>query len=128
MRRSRIVFALSTALIVALVVPWTRFQDHSHWQRVGWIPFVSPPVRARDIVVNVLLYVPWGYFGVRVRDGRWRAVLTVVVSAAVLSLMTEASQSYSHGRFPSATDFTCNIAGAIAGAMWSRFRARGGTM
>ena len=33
---------------------------------------------------------------------------------------TEASQSYSHGRFPSATDVTCNLFGAFAGAGYAR--------
>jgi VanZ family protein len=126
-RRARF-FTLWTLLIVAVVLPWTTFQNHTHWQRVGWIPFMSPPIRIRDVVLNVLLYVPWGYLGVRRRHGAWREVITIVGFAAALSLATEATQLYSHGRFPSATDFTCNIAGALIGATWARMRAHGGTM
>ena len=118
-------FALWTGLIVLLVAPWTMYVNHTHWQRVAWIPF-APPIKIRDIVVNLLLYVPWGYFGARaMRSG---SLWIVVALAAVLSLVTEASQLYSHGRFPSATDLTCNILGACAGAIYERSRTRSGTM
>jgi glycopeptide antibiotics resistance protein len=117
--RARWRFVLWTGVIVLLVFPWTSLQNHTHWPRVSWIPFVSPPFRIRDIVVNVLLYVPWGYFGARsIRCAR--RVWIVSALAALLSLATEASQLYSHGRFPSATDLTCNIFGAFAGAKYAR--------
>jgi glycopeptide antibiotics resistance protein len=93
---------------------------------VAWIPFVSPPIKILDIVVNLLLYAPWGYFGAR--SMRVRRVWVVVALAAMLSFVTEWSQLYSHGRFPSATDLTCNILGAFAGAMYERSRTRSGTM
>ena len=119
-KQRRWYFALWTGVIVLAVMPWFNFQSHSHWQRVGWIPFVSPPVKLRDIVVNALLYAPWGYFWARQRRDPSRAVWPVVVLAAALSIATEASQSYSHGRFPSATDVTCNLIGAFAGAEYAR--------
>ena len=128
MRRGRWPFALWTGLIVLVVMPWANFQSHSHWQRVAWIPFVSPPVKFRDVVVNLLLYVPWGYFGARWMRDRSQRVWIIVALAATLSLSTEASQLYSHGRFPSATDLMCNILGAYAGATFARSRSRGGTM
>ncbi len=118
--------ALWTGLIVLVVFPWFHYQNHTHWQRVAWIPFVSPPIKIRDIAVNLLLYAPWGYFGAR--SMRSRRVWVVVALAAMLSLVTEWSQLYSHGRFPSATDLTCNILGACAGAMYERSRTRSGTM
>ena len=99
---------------------------------------VSPPIKIRDVAVNLLLYAPWGYFGARALRSRPPSLLRsfgetgspwiVVALAAVLSLATEASQLYSHGRFPSATDLTCNILGACAGAMYERSRTRSGTM
>ena len=61
MRHGRLLFSLWTAVIILLVVPWASAQDHAHWTRVAWVPFVSPPVKAGDVVRNVLLYVPWGY-------------------------------------------------------------------
>lgn len=103
------------------VVPWTTWQDHSHWPRVGWIPFASPPVRARDILINTLLYVPFGMF-CRRASGRpltmswgWIAGL-----ALALSIATEATQIYSHGRFPSATDVATNVVGALIGGWIAR--------
>lgn len=116
-------FWLWTGVILLLVLPWTTFQDHTHWQRVAWIPFISPPVRLRDVVVNVLLYVPWGYLFVRQMPYATRRIWIVVMLAAVLSFSTEAAQLYSHGRFPSATDLICNILGALAGATYARRRS-----
>ena len=120
MTRGRWAFALWTTLIVIAVVPWVGYQNHSHWQRVGWIPFVSAEVRLRDVAVNILLYVPWGYFCARFIRAGARSTWVVVLLAAALSITTETSQVYSHGRFPSATDVTCNVIGALAGALYAR--------
>ena len=120
MNRQRWYFALWTGLILLLVLPWLSFQNHSHWAGVAWIPFFSKEVKVRDIVANVLLYVPWGYLGVRKRRQPSSPVWPVIIFAAVLSIATEASQSYSHGRFPSATDVTCNVFGAFVGAEYAR--------
>jgi glycopeptide antibiotics resistance protein len=102
-----------TILIGVCVVPWMDLQNHTHWSKVQWIPFVTPPVKVVDIVVNVVLYLPFGYWFVR-WAGRRRSLLAVV-SAASLSLATEWTQLYSHSRFPSLTDVTCNVIGAIVG-------------
>jgi glycopeptide antibiotics resistance protein len=109
--RSRLL--LWTLLIAVCVIPWTDLQNHSHWARVQWIPFVTPPVKVVDIVVNIALYVPFGYWFVRWK-GRRRSGLAVAC-AAVLSLATEWTQLYSHSRFPSLTDVTCNVVGTIVG-------------
>ena len=119
MRHGRLLFSLWTAVIILLVVPWASVQDHAHWTRVAWVPFVSPPVKAGDVIRNVLLYVPWGYLLARhVRPAgisAWR----VAGFAFIVSLATEATQLMSHGRFPSATDVACNVAGAWGGALWA---------
>ena len=115
---ARIGFGVWAAAIVAATVPWHDFVGHTHWQKVQWIPFVSPPVRLVDIVVNLLLYAPLGYEFIRAsasRSRRWHA-LTL---AASLSLAIETSQLYSHSRFPSLQDVVCNVAGAWLGAIWA---------
>ncbi len=90
--------------------PWGDLQDHPHWDAVGWIPFVSPPLSGRDVAVNVLLGVPIGIAaGRRFRHGTTIAIL-VTLGAALLG---EWSQLYSHTRFPSATDIAANISGAV---------------
>ena len=114
--------ALWIGVILFVVTPWYDIKDHSHWANVQWIPFVSPPVRLRDIVANTLFYVPFGYFYVRAtrRGEVWHAV----AAALLLSAMTELTQVYSHGRFPSATALLCNSTGAYLGARWAARRGR----
>jgi glycopeptide antibiotics resistance protein len=108
--------ALSVGVIVAAVVPWATFRAHSHWAKVIWVPFSTPPeLRAADVVGNVLLYVPFGYFFCK-RAARLAGVhLRGVFWAFLLSMLTELTQVYSHSRFPSTTDLVLNVAGAIAG-------------
>ena len=115
--RATIALALWVAVILFVVTPWYGIRDHSHWARVQWIPFVSPPIRIWDILLNVLFYVPFGFMYVRRSSSRrlWKAV----VAAALLSAVTEVSQVYSHGRFPSTTDLICNTVGAYLGAIWA---------
>lgn len=109
-------------VVVAVVVPWTSWVGHSHWGRVDWLPF-SPPLRKRDIALNVLLYVPLGYFFVR--DGRLGNRVGMAVALAFgLSLATEFTQVYSHGRFPALTDVVTNTAGAWIGAAIARREVR----
>lgn len=117
-RGSRWPLAIWTGIIFLLVVPWGSYQDHSHWARVQWIPFVTPPIKLRDIVANTLVYVPFGYWSMRLgeRPRAWRGV----VLAFALSLATEFTQVYSHGRFPSTTDVVCNVFGAWLGTRRSR--------
>jgi glycopeptide antibiotics resistance protein len=104
---------LWTLLICACVIPWTDLQNHSHWSRVQWIPFVTPPIKLVDIIINVVLYVPFGYLFAR-WTGR-RGIALAVMCAGTLSLVTEWTQLYSHSRFPSLTDVTCNVCGTLIG-------------
>jgi glycopeptide antibiotics resistance protein len=107
-------------------VPWTSAQDHAHWSRVVWVPFTTPPpLTIPDVLLNVVLYVPFGWIHARAGARRRpRGVSGAVGWAAALSLATEATQVYSHGRFPSMTDVTLNGLGALAGALAARRRAR----
>jgi len=119
--RAWIGFAVWSAVIVAATVPWTDLVGHTHWQKVQWIPFRSPPVKLLDVVVNLVLYLPFGYQFVRASSFRGR-VWHLVPLAGALSLTLEWSQLYSHSRFPSLQDVACNILGAWIGAWWSRRR------
>ena len=111
-RFALLITILSTA---AALWPWGDFQGHTHWTNVGWIPFVSPPVRLRDIIGNVLLFMPMGAaVAVNCRPGR--RLRYAVIGGLAVSFLGEWSQLYSHGRFPSATDLVCNGAGAYLGA------------
>lgn len=113
-RRSAIWVITTAALILAADFPWGDLQPHTHSAKVGWIPFVSPPVRAFDILQNLLLGAPLGAaIGLRYR----RAVPAAFGVAVVVSLIGEWTQLYSHSRFPSATDVACNVLGAVGAAM-----------
>ena len=111
------------AIIVVIVVPWGDFQGHTHWFKVAWIPFVSKPVRMTDVVGNVLLYMPFGY-GCRRLFRTGSSVWPGVLLAATLSIVTEATQLYSHWRFPSATDVTANLLGTLCGLYVAGFHVR----
>lgn len=112
-----------TGVILLVVLPWASFQDHSHWARAQWIPFVTPPIKLRDLVGNVVLYMPFGWLAIR--RFRAQAVSRTVWVALVLSVLTEWAQVYSHGRFPSTTDVTCNVLGAWLGARAAARRQAG---
>lgn len=113
--------AWSVVVLVA-VVPWRSYQPHPHWARVVWVPFTTPPpLTVWDLTINVLLYVPIGYF---LQQGRQPRLWRVLAAATVLSVASEATQVYSHGRFPSATDVLLNVTGALAGLFLARRTAR----
>lgn len=120
-RRARL--AVWTVVVTAAVVPWWRWTDHAHWDRIEWIPF-SSVYRPRDAVLNVLFYVPIGYFFVRMRPGRHRAVLWACTYGLLLSAATELTQVFSHGRFPGTTDLLTNTTGAAIGAGLAMLHAR----
>ena len=97
--------------------PWGDLQNHTHWDKVAWIPFVSRPVTPLDIVQNLLLFAPFGFFvGLTAPRTRGRALVRAALLTLVIAFAGEASQLYSHLRFPSATDLVCNIAGATLAA------------
>ena len=104
----------AATLVLAVDFPWGDLQNHTHWNKAGWVPFVSPPVRAMDIALNLLLCAPLGLAAAMF----FRRRLTIAtVCALSVSLIGEWTQLYSHARFPSATDVVCNVGGAMAAAM-----------
>ncbi len=107
-------------LVLSAALPVSGCRSYAAWETVAWIPFASPPVRLRDIVLNVMLYLPLG--AAMVRAGMWRRPLIPAVSLALLlSVFTEFVQLYSLKRFPSTQDVVCNVAGAAAGALLVSF-------
>ena len=112
---------LNVVVVLAIVVPWGRFQDDLRWYAVRWVPFLSPPFSVRDLIGNVALYLPLGYAGARLA-GAPRGPQIAVACAAALALATEASQLFGNSRFPSMTDLVCNVLGAWVGARWAARR------
>ena len=127
MRVSRFGLILSIGLIIYIVFPWRSYQEHAHWQRIQWLPFISPPVRLRDIIGNIVLYVPFGFFSAASTRRRdiWKWGMAYAVA---LGLATEFTQVFSHRRFPSMQDVLMNCLGAALGiAMWTYFRGSSGS-
>jgi uncharacterized protein (TIGR03790 family) len=116
-RVARLGLPLSIAIALAADYPWGDFQGHTHWHNVGWIPFVSPPVRPGDIALNLLLFLPLGVFAARRVRAPAPALAQSALIAFVVSVIGEWTQLYSHTRFPSATDVACNVAGALFGTV-----------
>ena len=106
--------ACSAAFILLAVFPWRGFDPTGHWHRVGWIPFVSRPVRVVDVVGNLLLFVPLG--ASMALYARRPALLRTSAAAFVCSFLGEWAQVYSRYRYPSTGDLILNIAGALIAA------------
>jgi len=107
------------ALGLAADIPWQTWVGHSHWSNVGWIPFYSGPIRLTDICQNLFLFAPVGFAAALAFRNAPRLAAALVL---VASLTGETTQVYAHGRFPSATDVTCNVAGAwIAAKVGERY-------
>ena len=99
------------ALAWLISLPWRGFTLEPQWSRVHWIPFTDPADRSRDFILNVLFFLPFGFsFG---RTRRWH---TVALAAALVSLSAEATQLFGTVRYPSATDVTAAVIGAVLGA------------
>jgi len=104
---------MSFAAALAVDFPWTTWAGHSHWAKVGWIPFYSWPLSVPDIIQNILLFMPAGVCA-RLALGE-RARMRAVLLALPVSVLGEWTQLYGHSRFPSATDVSCNVLGTLAG-------------
>src|ERR1041384_1922926 len=117
---ARILFAVFAVLTV-----YASLYPMEGWRGTGVSPlaYLTAPwprhITSFDIVVNVLGYIPFGFLAAaalqpRVHGGR--AFIVATASAAVLSLILEALQSYLPARFASNVDAVCNVLGAVLGA------------
>src|ERR1051325_7084358 len=117
---ARILFAVFAVLTV-----YASLYPMEGWRGTGVSPlaYLTAPwprhITSFDIVVNVLGYIPFGFLAAaalqpRVHGGR--AFIVATASAAVLSLILEALQSYLPARFAANVDAVCNVLGAVLGA------------
>src|SRR6185312_3919264 len=95
-----------------------------HWHRVGWIPFVSRPVRVVDVVGNLALFVPLGVS--LTLHAQRPAFARVAATAFACSLFGEWAQIYSRYRYPSTGDLVLNVLGAVIGAYGVAYLRRRG--
>ena len=113
---------VAVAVIVAVTtMPWSNYLGHPQWDRVNWIPFSDHPLL--EILGNVALFIPFGYFFPQARRGQSlkRSWSLPLITATMLSIGVEFYQVYTHNRFPSTTDICANLLGAILGLMLHRW-------
>ena len=103
------------AIIAVVSGPWFGVVGHPQWGRVTWVPFHGFEDRPRDMLVNFLLFVPFGWSFVKARPG-WSGILATVATAAAVSFAVEVPQLFYRLRDPSATDLVMAICGAAAGS------------
>jgi len=108
-------------IVWAISLPWIGFTTEPQWSRVHWIPFTDPADKPRDLLANIVLFIPFGYSFANHRMSRFR-ILESVVAAALVSVCAESTQLFSTLRYPSATDVIAAMAGASAGAWLSWMR------
>jgi VanZ family protein len=73
-----------------------------------------------DFIANVLLYLPFGFFGVVAFSAKMRilpAVCLAIVAGALLSTAMELTQYYVAGRVTAASDVYADVIGALLGAI-----------
>jgi len=93
-------------------------------KRVLELPWRPDPIGISDlddIAINILGFMPFGYFAYRYRrlarpDGRFRSLVWAVCAGAAISLAIELTQVWLPNRTSSATDLLCNMLGTFLGA------------
>lgn len=105
--------------------PLSNFVGHPHWEAIRWVPFQDfslTPKMLMDVIGNIVWFMIFGYLlHYWMEDDRppFRAIATVVLIAAGVSLSLEFFQVFCHNRIPSMTDVACNIIGACLGAYFA---------
>ena len=112
--------------VYVLLVCYGSLYPLEGWRDHGLSPFAYltspwPPryVTGFDLTANVLGYVPYGFLCVLALYPRlrgWAAFGAALASAALLSLVLEAAQSYLPARVATNLDLLCNLAGGACGA------------
>jgi len=122
-------------LVIAVASgPWFGVVSHPQWERVTWIPFHGAEDKPKDVLVNFLLFVPFGWSFAKSpafakptagkRSSR-RTLGAAIATAAVVSIAVETPQLFYRLRDPSATDVVMAMCGAAAGSLASQAFHRG---
>jgi glycopeptide antibiotics resistance protein len=107
-------------LLIALASgPWFGVVPRPQWSRVTWLPFHGRDDKPRDMAVNFLMFVPFGWSFVRTRPGA-RGVMAAMSAAAAVSVAVETPQLFFKLRDPSTTDVVMAVCGSAAGSLASQ--------
>lgn len=105
-------------VVVIASGPWFGVVRQPQWNRVTWIPFRGAEDKPKDVVVNFLMWVPFGWSFAK--SARRHLVLSTVAAAAAVSMAVEVPQLFYRLRDPSATDVFMAMCGAAAGSFASQ--------
>jgi glycopeptide antibiotics resistance protein len=102
--------------LVVLIIsgPWFGFVRQPQWWDVNWVPFADPADKPRDLLQNVLLFVPFGWSYASERVNR-TALAGALAWALVVSAFAELTQLFSPARYPSTTDVLMALLGTALG-------------
>jgi VanZ family protein len=119
-------FAWGLAVTVALILygSFYPFAFHNHVDPIAGVRQLLATWKQRgslgDVLANILLYLPFGFFAAKALPPRLPLplrVLTCLLAGAALSLCVEFTQLYDAGREAAMSDVYANSAGALLGAM-----------
>ena len=96
--------------------PWFGIAARPQWERVTLVPFHGFEDKPRDVLVNFLLFVPFGWSVAKSLPARGR-IGAAILAAAVVSICVETPQLFYRLRDPSATDVVMAMCGAAAGSI-----------
>jgi glycopeptide antibiotics resistance protein len=110
------------AIIGFTTMPLSNYVAHAHWDQVSWVPFDDQQLNLPDILRNVALFFPFGYFFPRGLHGPSLKHIWgfPILTAATLSAAVECFQVYTHNRIPSTTDTCANLLGVMLGVLLQR--------
>jgi VanZ family protein len=118
---SRRAYAIVFLLVVAFILYGSLypFQFHARATTTGPIGYLWSTRHdwdhGADLLSNILLYIPFGFFGVRAFSRR--GAVPVAVAAAALATGIELAQFYDQGRVTSMGDVYADTIGAGIGAI-----------
>jgi VanZ family protein len=118
---SRRAYAIVLLSVVAFILYGSLypFQYHVRTTTIGPVDYLWSTRhdwdRSADLLSNILLYMPFGFFGVCAL-GRWTA-LAVTLAAAALSASIELAQFFDQGRVTSMGDVYADTMGGAVGAV-----------
>ncbi len=117
---------LYAAVAYGLLILYASLYPFSGWRDTGapLLAFLAAAwphyFTGFDLVSNVAVYLPFGFFLAAVlqsRQPRWLAALLATLSAVLLSAAMETLQNYLPSRVPSNVDLACNALGGLLGAI-----------
>jgi VanZ family protein len=114
-----IVAGIAVAILCGSFYPFNFYSHHDPRGPAGILLESSfRYARRGDVVANVLLYLPFGFFAIcAFRRRTWATVAAAVSAGFILSLFVELFQFYDRGRIQDLSDICSNTAGTLLGAL-----------